>query len=115
MRVFSDTLGATLDELQVIFDAKLMSLGNMVEGIFQSKLNITSNGETKDFGHGLFSQRREEETDKALILKVSFHIFRIQLRGRKIRDDSDWRSCNGTIDMAKEILTLKKREKLISP
>ena len=56
MRVFSDTLGTTLDELQVIFDAKLTSLGNMVEGIFQSKLDITSSGETKDFGHGLFSQ-----------------------------------------------------------
>ena len=92
-----------------------MSLGNIVEGIFQSKLDITSSGETKDFDHGFFNQQREYETDKALILKVSFHIFRIRLRGRRIRDDSDWRRCNGTINMAKEILTLKKREKLISP
>ena len=75
MRVFSDTSGATLDELQGIFDAKLTSLGNMAEGIFQSKPDITSSDETKDFGHGFFSQGREEETDKALILKVSFHIF----------------------------------------
>ena len=55
-----------------------MSLGNMVEGIFQSKLDITSSGETKDFDHGFLSQQREDETDKALILKVSFHIFRIR-------------------------------------
>ena len=60
--------------MQVIFDAKLTSLGNMAEGIFQNKPDITSSGETKDFDHGFFSQRREEETDKALILKVTFHI-----------------------------------------
>ena len=48
----------------------------MAEGIFQSKPDITSSGETNDFGHGFFNQRREYETDKALILKVSFHIFR---------------------------------------
>ena len=87
----------------------------MAKGIFQSKPNITSSGETKDFGHGFFSQRREDEIDKALILKVPFHIFRIRLRGRRIRGDSDWRHYNGTIDMVKEILTLKKMEKLISP
>ena len=36
------------------------------------------------------------------------------MRGRRIKGDSDWRRCNVTI-MAKEILTLKKREKLILP
>ena len=36
------------------------------------------------------------------------------MRRRRINGYSDWRRRNGTIDMAKEMLTLKKREKLIS-
>ena len=74
-----------LDELQVIFDAKLTSLGNMAEGIFQSKPDITSSGETNDFGHGFFSQGGEEETEKTLVLKLPCHILRIRLRRRRIK------------------------------
>ena len=87
----------------------------MAEGIFQGKPNITSGGETKNFSHGFFSQGGEEETKKTLVLELPCHILRIRLRRRRINNYSDWRRRNGTIDMAKEILTLKKREKLISP
>ena len=87
----------------------------MAEGIFQGKPNITSDGETKNFGHGFFSQGGEEETKKTLVLELPCHILRIRLRRRRINNYSDWRRRNGTIDMAKEILTLKKGEKLISP
>ena len=87
----------------------------MAEGIFQGKPDITSGGETKNFDHGFFSQGGEEETQKTLVLKLPCHILRIWLRRRRINGYSDWRRRNRTIDMAKEILTLKKREKLISP
>ena len=62
MGVDSDWTGATLHQLEVIFEAHFMGFRTVAEGVFESSLDLTGCGKADDFNHAFLCERGEEKT-----------------------------------------------------
>lgn len=54
--VVSDHTGATLHQLEAVFETNLTCFRSMVAGVFQSSLNLTRGGESNNLCHGFLRE-----------------------------------------------------------
>lgn len=107
-------MSSMLHHLKIILKMNFTSLRLVTERILQGETNITRGGKPNNLNQSFFSERGKKKTEHTLIMMLPINIFRIWRRNITGKNDcSEHR--DGTVNMAKKILTLEQRDKLRTP